>query len=85
MHRHAAGQGGDGFVAHKARLRDDDLIAGLHQGADAHINGFAAAHGHQHLVQRVVVQAQPPVQIPGDLGAQFLQAGVGGVAGTAML
>ena len=84
MHRHAAGQGGDGFVAHKARLRDDHLIPGLHQRADAHINGFAAAHRHQHFVQRVVAQAHAAFQIFCDLGAQLLQAGIGSVAGAAV-
>ena len=85
MHRHTAGQGGDGLVAHKAGLRDDDLVPGLHQRADAHINGFAAAHRDEHLVQRVVVQAHAALQILCHLGAQLLQACVGGVAGAAML
>ena len=31
--------------------------------ADAHINGFAAAHRDEHLVQRVVVQAHAALQI----------------------
>ena len=85
MHRHTAGQGGDGLVAHKAGLRDDDLVPGLHQRADAHINGFAAAHRDEHLVQRVVVQAHAALQILCHLGAQLLQACIGGVAGAAML
>ena len=85
MHRHTAGQGGDGLVAHKAGLRDDDLVPGLHQRADAHINGFASAHRDEHLVQRVVVQAHAALQILCHLGAQLLQACVGGVAGAAML
>ena len=39
----------------------------------------------QHLVQRVVVQAHAAFQILCHLGAQLLQACVGGVAGAAML
>ena len=85
MHRHTAGQGGDGLIADKAGLRDDHLIPGLHDGADAHINGFAAAHGHQHLPQGVVVQVHPTLQISADLRPQLFQACVGGVAGAAML
>ena len=85
MDRYPAGQGGDGLVADKAGLRDDHLIPGLHNGADAHINGFAAAHGHQHLPQGVVVQVHPALQISADLRPQLFQTCVGGVAGAAML
>jgi hypothetical protein len=72
MDRNAAGQGGDGLVAHKAGLRDDHLVPGLHQRADAHINGFAAAHRHQDLPHGVVPQAHAPFQIAADLGPQLL-------------
>ena len=71
VHRHTAGQGGDGLVAHKAGLRDDHLVPGLDQRADAHINGLAAAHGHKDLPHRVVAQVHAPLQIPADLGAQL--------------
>ena len=72
MDRNAAGQGGDGLVAHKAGLWDDHLIPGLDQGADAHVNGFAAAHRHQDLPHGVVPQAHAPLQIAADLGPQLL-------------
>jgi len=72
VHRHAAGQGGDGLIAHKAGLRDDHLVPGLDQRADAHINGLAAAHGHKDLPHGVVAQTHAPLQIPADLGAQLL-------------
>ena len=72
MDRNAAGQGGDGLVAHEAGLRDDHLIPGLDQGADAHVNGFAAAHRHQDLPYGVVPQAHAPLQIAADLGPQLL-------------
>ena len=84
-HRHAAGEGGDGLIAHKAGLGDDDLVAGGHQAADAHVNGLAAAHRDQDLAQRVVGKAEPPVHIGGDLLPQLLHTGVGGVAGLALL
>ena len=84
MDRHTARQGGDGLIADKARLRDDDFVPRLHHGADAHINGLTAAHGDQHLAQRVVVQVHPALQIAADLCAQLLQARIGGIAGAAV-
>ena len=84
MDRHTARQGGDGLIADEARLRDDDLIPRLHHRADAHINGLTAAHGDQHLAQRVVVQVHPALQIAADLCAQLLQARIGGIAGAAV-
>ena len=50
---HAARQRGDGVIADKARLRDDDLVAGVHQRADAHIDGLGAAHGNDGFPGRV--------------------------------
>ena len=85
VHRHAAGEGRDRLIADEARLGDDDLIPGLYQCADAHINGLAAAHGDEDFLGRVVFQAHPAVEVVGDLGPQLLQTGVGGIAGAAML
>ena len=85
MDRHTAGQGGDGLVADEARLRDDDLIAGLHQSADAHVDGLTAADGDENFLCRVVFQAHPAVEVAGDLGPQLFQARVGSIAGAAML
>ena len=85
MDRHPAGQGGDGLVADEARLRDDDLIAGLHQSADAHVDGLTAADGDENFLCRVVFQAHPAVEVAGDLGPQLFQARVGSIAGAAML
>ena len=85
MHRHAPGQGGDGLIADKAGFRDDHLVPRGYQGADAHIDGLAAAHRHQDLPHGVVAQVHPPLQIAGDLGPQLLQTGVGGVFGMAHL
>ena len=83
MDRHTAGKGGDGLVADKAGLRDDDLIPGLDQRADAHVNGLAAAYRHQHLAG-LIVEIHPAGEIAGDLRPQLLEARVGGVAGAAV-
>ena len=85
MDRHAPRQGGDGVIADKAGLGDDDLIAGGDQGADAHVDGLAAAHRHQNLVHGVVVEIHPALQVAGNFHPQLLQAGVGGVFGVAHL
>ena len=84
MHRHAAGELGDGFVADKARLRDDDLIPRLHQRTDAQVDGLAAAHRHHHLI-RLVIQLEPAGQITANFLTQLHQACVGGVFGAPLL
>ena len=83
--RHAPRQGGDGVVADKAGLGDDDLVPRGHQGADAHVDGLAAPHRDQDLPHGVVAQVHPALQVAGDLDPQLLQAGVGGVLGVAHL
>ena len=54
----------------KYGIRDDDLIAGLHQSADGQIDGLAAADGDQDIFL-FIVQFKPAGQVVADLAAQF--------------
>ena len=70
MHRHAAHQLGDRFIADKAGFGNDDLIPRLDQRADSQVNGLAAADRDQHIL-RFIVQLKAAGKVVADLGAQF--------------
>ena len=84
MHGHATRQLGDGFIADKAGFRDDDFIPGFDQCPDGQVDGLAAADGDQHL-GHLILQVKAAFQIPADLGAQLLEAGIGRILGAALL
>ena len=79
-HGHAARQRGDGVIADKARLRDDDFVAGVHQRADAHIDGLGAAHGNDGLPGRVG-KAHAAGKVIAGLLPQLRQARIARVPG----
>ena len=58
MHRHAAGQLGDGLIADKAGFGDDDLVPGLHERADGKVDGLAAAHRDEDVFF-LIMQLKP--------------------------
>ena len=47
--RYAARHTGQRVVAHKARLRDNNLIALAHKAAQRHIDSLAAANGDKNI------------------------------------
>ena len=83
--RHTPRHFRNGHIAHKAGLGDEDLVPGLHQGAHAQVDGFAAAHGDQHLVLGVVLHVVVALDKVGNLRPKLEEAPVWGVAGAALL
>ena len=82
---HAVREGDQGAVRDVAGLVINDLVAGVGDGADGEVEGFADADGDQDFIGRVVHAAEFLFHIGGEGLAQLEQAEVGGVAGRAAL
>ena len=83
-HGHAALGNGQGGITDESGLGQQHFVAVVQQGAHAQIDGFAAAHGDEDLVIRVVGQLEAVFQVGGDAAPQLDQAVVGGVGGFAV-
>ena len=55
------GQGAHGCIGHKARLRQQNFVAGVDERADADVDGLGAADGDENFVFGIVVQRKNAV------------------------
>ena len=75
----------NGLVADVARLRNDDLVAGVGDGADGDVDGFTAADGNENFVFWIVLKVVFAGEITRDLIAQLLRSSVRRVARLSVL
>ena len=76
-HGSSARENHAGAVADIAGFRHQHLVAGGKHGPQGYVNGFAGAHGDDHLRVRVVRRVIAPLQITADLLTQRQQTAIG--------